>query len=95
MDQNETGLARRKKVPVVMLTRIDKTAWTTHETSLLVDNLKPIAVIAEHHEHKKVLLIIGGLWQKDEIAGVVGHNKFEHEIVVGMDNTKLPFRPWA
>ena len=86
-------IARQAKVKVVMLTQTDNSAFTPREAGVLVANLKPMAIISRHPQHPAILLIQGGEWSKDTIAGILGHNRFNHEIVVGLNNPKLPFKP--
>ena len=83
----------RAKTKVVMLTQIDGTAFTPRETSILCARLKPMAIIQSHPKHPTVLLIQGGPWSEDDVAQILGHRRFEHEIVEGIDNPKLPWKP--
>ena len=85
-------IERRKKVKVTMLRQIDNTAWTPREISVLA-NLKPMAVVSQLPAHPTIALIQGGPWSKDEVSKALGHNRFEHEIVEGLDNPRLPFEP--
>ncbi len=86
-------LARQAKVKVVMLTQIDDTAFTPREIAVLVANLKPMALVSQHPKFRPILLIQGGEWSKETIEKIIGNNRFKYEVVVGLNNPKLPFKP--
>lgn len=84
-------MAKRAKVAIVLLKKDGQ--WSLRETGILVGWLKPMACVTSHPQHLGTILIEGGPWTKGEIAGLLNTADFSYEVVMGLDNPKLPFQP--
>jgi len=90
MDLVGMEVRNRRRIAKVTILRRPNGSWSQREVGILTNGLKPLAVIHVLPRLPEILMIREE-WGRAAIESVLGVRDFEHEVLEGYDNPKLPF----